>query len=89
MSGADANRGAGGELPGWEVPETRTLRARIPPEDIGFVNALLDAHEGYALMRTRNREKGIVELWVAPEVYEEVRRILEGIAQEVALEILE
>jgi hypothetical protein len=71
------------------IPETRTLRARVPPEDIGFVNALVDAYEGYALMRTRNREKGIVEFWVAPEAYADVRWILEGLAEEVGLEILD
>lgn len=74
---------------GETIQETRTLRARIPPEDIGFVNALLDAHEGLALMRTRNRAQGIVELWVAPEAWDDVRRILEGLAEEAGVEILD
>lgn len=66
--------------------DTITFRARVPPEQIGYVNAILDAHEGIAVMRTRNRRRGTVEFWVAPLVVEDFRQIMAGIGEEVPIE---
>lgn len=69
-----------------ESMDTVTFRARIPPEQIGYVNAILDAHEGIAVMRTRNRNRGTVEFWVAPAVVDDFKQIMAGIGEEVAIE---
>lgn len=58
----------------------------MPPEQIGYVNALLDSHEGYGLMRTRNKTRGIVEFWVPPMVVEDFFRVMDALGEEIPIE---
>lgn len=47
------------------------LPGRIPPQEIGFINALLDDHEGIVVVRTVEPTEGRMEFWVAPGLMDE------------------
>lgn len=44
---------------------------RLPKHEIGFVNALLDDHEGMVVVRTEEAEEGRMEYWVSPDLVDE------------------
>ncbi len=69
--------------------DTETLVVRIPPDEIGYVSALFESYEGMALVRTRDPQSGIIEIWVIPEfrpIFDEVFRELRS---EITVEILD
>ncbi len=47
------------------------LPGRLPPKEIGFINAVLDDHEGMVVVRTENAKEGRMEYWVAPDLLDE------------------
>ena len=78
------------KIPLPEPPQdTITLHCRMNPREIAFVTSVLEGYPGYALLRTIDRKKGIIDFWIAPDYYQEVREILDEIKDEINLVILE
>ena len=48
------------------IDDTVNVKAIVDPTQIGFLNAVIDAMQGLAAVRTRDPKKGWVEFWVAP-----------------------
>lgn len=67
--------------------DTVTIRGRVRPADIGFLDATLEAHEGVAIIRTNDRKAGLVEFWVAPDFLGDFWRIMDELSTEIDLEI--
>ena len=62
--------------------------ARIPSPQIGYVNAIVESHEGLCLMRTRDPKLGLVEFWVARDFGCDFDRMIEGLRSELPVEFL-
>ena len=69
--------------------DTETVVARIPPEEIGYVSALVESYEGIAVLRTRDPQIGIVEFWVIPEFRADFETMLEDLRRETDVKILD
>jgi len=69
--------------------DTETVVARIPPGEIGYVCALFESYEGIALVRTRDPQMGIIELWVIPESRPVFDAVLEELRSEIDFEVLD
>lgn len=69
--------------------DTETVIARIPPEEIGYVSALVESYEGIGILRTRDPHVGIVEFWVIPEFRSDFECMLEDLRQETEVKILD
>jgi uncharacterized protein YciU (UPF0263 family) len=69
--------------------DTLTIRGRVNPADIAFLDSTIHAYEGVALVRTTDRQAGLVEFWVAPDFVAEFRRIIQDISTEIQIEIEE
>jgi hypothetical protein len=69
--------------------DTITIRGRVRPSDIAFLDANLEAYEGVAVVRTNDRKAGLVEFWVAPDFLGDFWRIIEDLSSEISLEIHE
>lgn len=54
-----------------EIQDCIIIPGRIPPHRIGFVNALLDDHDGVVVVRTVEPVEGRMEFWVAPALLNE------------------
>lgn len=65
--------------------DTLTIRGRVRPADIGFLDATLEAYEGVAVIRTNDRKAGLVEFWVAPDFLDDFRRIMDDLCKEIEL----
>jgi hypothetical protein len=69
--------------------DTETLVARIPSDEIGYVSAVFESYEGIALVRTRDPQCGIIEIWVIPEFRAIFDAVLGELRSEIAVEILD
>lgn len=79
MSGADHD----------PLSPERIVPARVEPHEIGFINALIEGHEGLATMRTLDPERGLVVLWVPRGQWEDFQSMIAGLREEVSLAILD
>ena len=69
--------------------DTETIVARIPPEEICYVNAVVESYEGIGIVRTRDPQVGIIEFWVIAQFRTEFEALLEDLRQEIEVRILD
>lgn len=72
------------EIPAPASPE-RFVPARVDPREIGFLNALIEGHEGIATMRTLDQSRGLVLFWVSEGQWADFERMFEELQREIAL----
>jgi hypothetical protein len=58
----------------------------VAPERIGYVSAIFESYEGLAVVRTRDRLTGFVELWIMPGQADTVESILQEFRGEFSVE---
>ncbi len=69
--------------------KARILTVRMPVEEVGFFNSLIDGLDRVALTRTRRKREGVVDVIASPDRFDELIPILEGMKKYVrGLEIL-
>ncbi len=69
--------------------DTRCILVRVARHDIGLLCSLMAGYEGVAVVRTIDPGQGLVELVVAPAFYTVVLDILQALAQEMSLCLLD
>lgn len=69
--------------------DTYTITAKIPPREIGYVNALVEGYEGIGVLRTIDAKEGIIEFWVVPFFETIYLTLIEKLKSEISLEIIE
>ena len=74
-------------LPPSHLTVTRRLRASCRPERIGLLNAIVDAYEGLAVVRTLDAREGRVEFWVSQKEENVLRLILRDLAKQIDLQL--
>ncbi len=62
--------------------------ARVPSSQIGYVNAIAESYEGACMVRTRDPREGLIEFWVARSFEKDFRRLLDGLREEMPIELL-
>jgi len=67
------------------LKDTILILVQVPSEEIGFVNSVTEGYEGVALVRTRDKVKGILEFWVIEEFVEIFMNLLQGLENEIPL----
>ncbi|MFA6899763.1 MAG: DUF4911 domain-containing protein [Desulfurivibrionaceae bacterium] len=65
-----------------------SLRIRIDPEQIYFLKFILEAYDNLTIMSTVDRIDGVMELKYPPELEEDVKGVLQSMAQRLKLEYL-
>ncbi len=55
----------------------RNLLCRVDVKDIAFINAIFEWYHEIATVRTRDRKEGLIELWIAPDFYEDALKAIE------------
>lgn len=63
-----------------------SLRIRIDPEQIYFLKFILEAYDNLTIMSTVDRIEGVMELKYPPELEEDVKGVLQSMAQRLKLE---
>lgn len=65
-----------------------SCRIRIDPEQIYFLKFILEAYDNLTIMSTVDRIEGAMELKYPPELEQDVRGVLQSMAQRLRLEFL-
>ena len=69
--------------------DTRCILVRVARHDIGLLCSLMAGYEGVAVVRTIDPGQGLVELVVAPAFYTVALDILQALAHEMSLCLLD
>lgn len=64
------------------------LPGRLPTHEIGFINALLDDHEGMLVVRTEKAEEGRMEYWVSPDMLDEFMDFVEYVRKNLGINMI-
>jgi len=64
------------------------VAARVEPREIGYINAILEGHEGLSIMRTADPRLGIVCFWVPRGQRADFDAMIAALRREVSLVIL-
>ncbi|MBZ4688051.1 MAG: hypothetical protein JG764_1684 [Clostridiales bacterium] len=54
-----------------------TLKIKVTPQDIDFINKIIEAYEGIALVSTVDAKEGILKIHTSPGNYEDLQYILD------------
>ncbi len=68
--------------------DTHSLYLRLRRKDIAYLKFIMESYEGMAVVRTRDPSEAVVELMVAPGWEEDVHEVLEGLGEEIPIELL-
>jgi hypothetical protein len=55
----------------------KNFLCRVAPQDIGFLTSILEWYHEVGILRTRDEEKGLIELWVSPFFEEDAKKMIE------------
>lgn len=61
-------------------------RLEVNKEDIGYLVSIFDAYEDFAVVRTLEQSKGLVELMISPDFIEETQQLLDSLAEEIPIQ---
>lgn len=59
--------------------------AHVEPQHIGFLVSLVEAHEGLAIVRTKDAALGIVEFWISPLMQNDFESLLAALKTELGV----
>jgi hypothetical protein len=63
--------------------ETVEIHLQIPPEAIVFLKLIVEAHEGIGVLRTLDRERGVIVLMVAGDMEADARAMLASLRDQL------
>ena len=63
-----------------------SMRIRIDPEQIYFLKFILEGYDNLTIMSTVDRIEGVMELKYPPELEQDVKGVLQSMAQRLKLE---
>ena len=76
-------------LPTYNEPDPHIRVYRVPAREIGFLSALLEAHDGIGQLRTLDEAKGIIECWVMPGSVDVFDAFIDSAAEEFPIQSIE
>ncbi len=63
-------------------------RLEVDKKDIAYIVSIFDAYENFAIVRTLDQSKGLIQLMISPDYLEETRNLLESLKAEITLRVL-
>ena len=58
------------------------IKIEVQPKDIDFVNKIVEAYEGIALVSTVDPREGILVIHTSPQCYEDLKQILDTLPRD-------
>ena len=55
----------------------------VPRAEIGYVKFIFESYEGLAVLRTIDRQRGLLVVLAVPDGMEQVRRVVESLGEEI------
>lgn len=60
-------------------------RLEVDKKDIAYIVSIFDAYENFAIVRTLDQSKGLIQLMISPDYLDETRELLDSLAGEIPL----
>jgi uncharacterized protein DUF4911 len=60
-------------------------RLEVNKADIAYIVSIFDAYEHFAIVRTFDQSKGLIELMISPDFLEETQTLLDSLDQEISI----
>jgi len=57
----------------------------VPPGEISYIDCIVHAYDGLAVVRTLDGRVGLIEMLIAPDMEEELSALIEDLAREVRI----
>ncbi|MBI5696267.1 MAG: DUF4911 domain-containing protein [Nitrospirae bacterium] len=64
------------------------LTAKTEKRHIAYVNFIIEAYDGMAVVRTADPEAGLLEILVAPDYKDDFMRLAEALGKEVEFKVV-
>ena len=68
--------------------DSLTFRVKTEKKHIAYVNFIVEAYDGIAVIRTADPEQGILEVLVAPDLEQDFRKLAESLGKELPFTII-
>ena len=63
-------------------------RLEVDKKDIAYIVSIFDSYEDFAIVRTLDQSRGLIELMISPDYLAETRKLLDSLKTEIPLRIL-
>lgn len=73
-------------IPDYDGPGPEIRVYQIPSEEIGYLSGMVESHEGIGLVRTLDRERGIIECWMMPGFVDVFEDLLTAVQREFPMQ---
>ena len=60
----------------------------LDTKDIAYIVGLFESYDDFGIVRTLDAKRGHIEILISPDYVEEVRLLLENLAEEMPIKIL-
>ena len=60
----------------------------VDKKDIAYIVSIFDSYENFAIVRTLDQSKGLIQLMISPDYLEETRQLLDQLKTEISLRVL-
>ena len=61
----------------------------LDTKDIAYIVGLFESYDDFGIVRTLDAGRGHIEILISPDYVEEVRLLLENLAEEIPLRVLQ
>lgn len=68
--------------------DTVQFQLEVDTRDIAYIVSTFEAYDYLAVVRTTDRERGLIELMVAPDFQDDTRRLLHALSSEISFRFL-
>ncbi|MFW6034913.1 MAG: DUF4911 domain-containing protein [Halothermotrichaceae bacterium] len=68
--------------------DTTKIKVKVPPKEIVFIDMIIKAYEGLAVLSVDKKEKGLIYLDVTEGTKTDVIDIIEGLKKDIDINIL-
>lgn len=64
-------------------------RLEVDKKDIAYIVGLFEAYDDFAVVRTLDQSRGLIELMISPDFLDEVQKLLTDLAKEIPIRNLD
>lgn len=64
-------------------------RLEVDKKDIAYIVGVFESYDHFAVVRTLDPTRGLIELMIAPDFAEDTRKLLDGLSKEIFLRLVD
>lgn len=68
--------------------DSLVIRVKTEKKHIAYINFIVEAYDGMAVVRTADPEEGLLEILVSPDFKEDFNKLAEALGKEIPFMVL-